>query len=215
VICCGALLVFSLAGCGTLQEMGESSGNKKVAREREERGFDTDAAVQVVKEDWDDVGFRYTEEDISVSNIQQCDDGYLFVMKYLGTGACCNVFYVEKQDGSWKIVDRAEGNVEMTPGISISVAEVNGKKVVWGAVGESVYVKKRDIREEVSFGKLCLTSKNGKECEISIQNNETYLQILQLKNVKSWKVLNTDGREILDQASCRKNYGDDVLEQQK
>ena len=50
-------------------------------------------------------------------------------MKYLGTWACFNVFYVERQNGHWKILDRAEGIVDMTPGIRISIAWINVKKV--------------------------------------------------------------------------------------
>lgn len=212
---CGcAFLAVNLLGCGISQNGGKDSHKKEVAEKKEESKFDTEAAEQVVEKDWDDVGFKYAPEDISVSNIQQCGNGYLFVMKYLGSGACCNVFYVERQDGDWKILDRAEGNVDMTPGISISVARVNGKKVAWGSVGESIYVKKKDARKNVSFGQLCLISKTGKTCRIPIQNNQTYLQALELKDVKSWKALDGDGNPILDQSSCKKDYGDDVLEQE-
>lgn len=207
IFCGCAFLAVNLLGCGISQN-GEKDSHKK-----EEGKFDTNVAEQIVQEDWDDVGFKYAREEISVSDIRQCGNGYLFVMKYLGTGACCNVFYVERQDGDWKILDRAEGSVDMTPGISISVARVNGKKVAWGSVGESIYVKKTDSRKDVSFGQLCLTATDGETCQISIQNNQTYLQVLEFKDVKSWKALDGDGKLILDQSSCKKNYGEDVLEQ--
>ena len=213
VLCCCAFLAMSLPGCGISRNGKKNTDNKTVAEKKEEGKFDAEAAEQIVKGDWDDVGFKYAQEDISVSNIQQCGGGYLFVMKYLGAGACCNVFYVERRDGDWKILDRAEGSVDMTPGISISIARVNGKKVAWGSVGESIYVKKTDARKDVSFSQLCLTSKDGETCRVSIQNNQTYLQVLELMDVKSWKALDGNGKLILDQSSCKKNYGEDVLEE--
>ncbi len=214
VFCFSAFIAMSLPGCGVSQNNGKRSDKKEVAEKREESKFDAETAEQTVEKDWDDVGFKYMEEDISVSNIQKCGNGYLFVMKYLGTGACCNVFYVERQDGDWRIRDRAEGSVDMTPGISISVAQVNGKKVAWGSVGESTYVKKTDTRKSVSFDQLCLASSDGEACRIPIQNNQTYLEVLELKDVQSWKALDGSGNMILDQSSCKRNYGGDVLEQQ-
>ncbi len=40
--------------------------------------------------------------------------------------------------------------------------------------------------------------KNGETCQIPIQNNQTYLQVLELKDIKSWKALDEDGSPILD-----------------
>ena len=39
--------------------------------------------------------------------------------------------------------------------------------------------------------------KNGETCQIPIQNNQTYLQVLELKDIKSWK-LDEDESPILD-----------------
>ena len=55
--------------------------------------------------------------------------------------------------------------------------------------------------------------KNGETCQIPIQNNQTYLQVLELKDIKSWKALDEDGSPILDQYS-KKDYWSDVLEQE-
>ena len=55
--------------------------------------------------------------------------------------------------------------------------------------------------------------KNGETCQIPIQNNQTYLQVLELKDIKSWKELDEDGSPILDQYS-KKDYWSDVLEKE-
>lgn len=206
------LFVFCLVGCGTKKSTEENSEKKEVVKEETDNILDTEEALQVVMGDWDDVGFQYEEKEIVVSNIQEYGTGYLFSMKYLGTGACCNLFYVENQNGKWKVIKRGEGTIDMSPGISISTVRIEDKMIVWGSVGEAIYETEADRKKEVTFGKLNLVSKSGKKCTIPLKNNQQYLQVTDLENVKSWKVLDTEGNVILDKVTCKKDYGSDLLE---
>ncbi|MCI8337130.1 MAG: hypothetical protein HFH62_00420 [Lachnospiraceae bacterium] len=68
---------------------------------------------------------------------------------------------------------------------------------------DEIYQKEKHLGTGACYNVIyaerhCLMFKNGETCQIPIQNNQTYLQVLELKDIKSWKALDEDGSPILD-----------------
>lgn len=193
VIACGVMFA---SGCSL--KASENSDNKQI-EEVVQKDFNETIAVDMVAE----IIPLYNKNRnlISISNITDFGEGYIFLMKFTGDGGGISLYYAENKDGKWIIDKSCKSEMAMSSGIRINTVVLEDKMIVYGDVGTYTYIPETDEQKNVDFAQVKLTSEEGEETVIDVHNDSQFLKVCNIFDVKSWSVSDKNENEILNPKS--------------
>ena len=192
-ITCGVIFT---SGCSL---KNSESGDNKQSKEIAQENFNENLAADMVAETLP--LYQKNRDLISISNITDFGDGYIFLMKFTGDGAGISLYYTENKDGKWIIGKSCKSEMAMSPGIRINTVVLEDKMIVYGDVGTYTYIPETDEQKNIDFAQIKLISEDGKETVVDVHNDSQFLKVCNIFDVKSWSVSDKNKNEILNPKS--------------
>ncbi len=168
-----------------------------LGRKREEKIITEEKAKALVERLWKNQ--KYDASKISITDIQEYEDGCLFLLDYTGDNPELVVFYAEFTGRNWSIQKAAEGKpLENEPLIINSFVE-GEDTLVFGKTGTRYYDAAERVTKKVHFNTLTVVYDDETASKMELDESPAFLVVQEgHKEACEWRASDEEHEMLLD-----------------